>query len=184
MATISDRTENSKNGARVVLQSPRSSQAAEIIDYVKLVMSQSEYLLTDADEFTVTIEQQIERIHAFQQHADKLIILATIDGQIVGLTDFSCGTRRKITHQGAFGMTVHPSYQNQGIGRMMLGSLLEWAKSNPRIETVRLRVHAKNLSAISLYKGLGFIEEGVEKRGVRYRNGEYDDVFLMRTETK
>jgi RimJ/RimL family protein N-acetyltransferase len=184
MATIHDQQKISKTGIVVVVKSPDIDAANEIIEFVKSVMAQSEYLLTDADEFTVTIDQQIERIKSFREHPDKLMIAPTVDGKVVGLIDFSVGNRRKISHQGAFGMTVLPSLQNQGIGRMMLESVLEWASTNPRIETVRLRVHAKNLSALALYEKLGFVKEGAEVRGVRYRSGEYDDVILMRREVK
>lgn len=184
MATIPTQEQASKIGIKVVLKSPTENVAAEIIDFMKLVMSESEYLLTDADEFTVTLDQQVDRIRSFRDHPDKLMITPTIDGKIVGLIDFSSGARRKISHQGAIGMTVHPSYQNQGIGQMMLCSLIDWAKSNPRIETVRLRVHRKNLQAIALYEKSGFVEEGAEVNGVRYRNGEYDDVVLMRKDVR
>ncbi len=180
MATIPELEQTTKNNIRVVLSCPSENMAAKIIDYVKLVLAQSEFLLTDADEFTFTLEQQIARIKSFREHPDKLMITPTINGKVVGLIHFSCGARRKIAHQGSFGMTVHPSHQNIGIGRMMLNSVLDWAGLNPRIETVRLRVHAKNMQAISLYEGLGFIREGAEINGVRYRNGDYDDVILMR----
>jgi len=81
--------------------------------------------------------------------------------------------------QGSFGMSVHPKFQGLGIGKMMLEILLEWAQKNPRIETVRLRVHAKNDIAMALYRQCGFSEEGREIKAVKLRDGSYDDVILM-----
>lgn len=66
----------------------------------------------------------------------------------------------------------------------MLQELIAWATSNPRIETLRLRVHAKNARALALYRSMGFVEEGCELNGIKLQDGTYDDVITMAQSVK
>ena len=102
-----------------------------------------------------------------------------VDGRLVGLLNFSPEARRRNSHQGEFGVSALPEFHGLGLGRIMVEALLKWAATSPNIETVRLRVHEKNVGAYALYKKLGFIEEGREVRGVRFAQGEYDNVISM-----
>lgn len=75
-------------------------------------------------------------------------------------------------------MTVLPEYQNYGIERVLVETLINWAKNNSKIEKVRLEVMEDNLGAIQLYKNLGFFEEGRKAKGVKL-DGSYQDLILM-----
>ncbi len=179
MAKIAEVRMKTKNGLEVVLSSPNEGEGPAILEVVKIIMEQSEHLLTTASEFTVTEEQEEQMIRDYLKHPDKIIIVPKIDGKPVGMMNFNCGHRRRIAHQGEFGMSVHPNFQGLGIGRFMLKELINWAQKNPNIETIRLRVHAKNSHAIALYQANGFREEGREVRGIKFEEGFYDDVITM-----
>jgi RimJ/RimL family protein N-acetyltransferase len=62
---------------------------------------------------------------------------------------------------------------------MLLQVLLEWAEKNPLIEKVSLGVFATNHRAISLYKKMGFIEEGRKINEFKFDDNEYVDDILM-----
>lgn len=179
MAWLQARKFAAKDGTVVTIASPGIGDAAELTELVRYIMAKSEHLHTQADEFTITQEQQEKRIQTLLDHPDYLIIVANVDGKIVGTLDFLCGKQRKIAHHGSFGMSIHPEFQGMGIGRAMLESLLEWATANPRLETVRLQVHSKNERALALYRSVGFREEGRELDGVKVGDEEYDHVILM-----
>jgi RimJ/RimL family protein N-acetyltransferase len=93
-------------------------------------------------------------------------------------------TKKKNSHTGEFGVSVHPNMQRQGIGKLLIESLLAWAKENVRIEKVYLNVFATNTHAVKLYERLGFREEGRHIKAVKQLNGEYVDVLQMYTLTK
>ena len=57
-------------------------------------------------------------------------------------------------------MSISKNYRGIGIGKALLKALLDWAKENPLIEKVSLGVLSTNQRAISLYKQMGFLEEG------------------------
>ena len=179
MAWLQSRKFATKDGTVITIASPGIGDAAELTGVVRLIMAKSEHLHTQADEFTISLEQQEKRIQRLLDHPDYLIIVVKAAGKIVGTLDFMCGNRRKSAHHGSFGMSLHPEFQGLGIGRAMLESLLEWATANPRLEAVRLQVHAKNEKALALYRSVGFQEEGREHDAVKTGDRVYDHVVLM-----
>lgn len=168
-----------KNGKAVQLRSLRVGEGAVLLATVLEIMRTSQHLLTLPDEFTLSAEQEDEVIQKYWDHPDKIFIAAECEGRIVGILDFCIGSKRKISHTGDFGMSLLAEFRGTGIGFPMLREFLDWARKNPRIERVALRVHAKNTAALGLYRKLGFREEGRELRGVKLDDGSYDDVIVM-----
>lgn len=184
MSQIRETKKKLKNGHEVSVVTPLVGEGEEVLKTVRVIMEKSEHLLTTPEEFTYTVEQENEMLENYLKHPDKVIIVPKVDGKIVGMMNFSCGSRKRVAHQGEFGMSVHPDFQGIGIGKAMLEALVSWAIENPRIECLRLRVHAKNFKAINLYKSFKFIEEGREIKGMKYGDGDYDDIISMAREVK
>lgn len=179
MAKVTEVVLTAKNGTIVQITSPSEGDGAALLETMKEILKVSRHTLVTTEEFTYTAEQEEEMIRKHQENPNKIIITPKVSGRIVGMLDFSNGHRNRIAHYGEFGMSVHPDFQGIGIGKMMLEALLNWAKSNSQIETVRLRVHSKNQLAITLYEKCGFVAEGKEVRGVKFSDGTYDDVIHM-----
>jgi ribosomal protein S18 acetylase RimI-like enzyme len=76
-------------------------------------------------------------------------------------------------------LVVHPGWHGRGIGRALLGSLIEWARSTPAVEKIELNVRASNTPAQTLYRKIGFNEIGRWQRRVKIAPGQYlDDVAM------
>lgn len=73
-------------------------------------------------------------------------------------------------------VAVRGDLRRQGIGRSLLGQLLEKGAKRG-CDTVFLEVRASNRAAIGLYRSLGFEEYGVRKR---YYSAPVEDAILMR----
>lgn len=179
MAKIEIKSAATKKFPSLKIRTAEVEDAQKILDVVAVIMKTSHHLLTSPEEFNFTVEQETQIIKSHLDHPDKLMIIPEIDEKIIGMLNFSCGGRLRNRHQGEFGMSIHPDYQAKGIGKILLQELIVWAKQNPRLETLRLKVHSKNLAAISLYESCGFTEEGKEIRAIKLPNGSYDDVFGM-----
>jgi putative acetyltransferase len=76
------------------------------------------------------------------------------------------------------GMLIVEAWRGRGIGRLLLGSALEWA-ANAGAHKMALEVWPHNEAAIRLYRSAGFVEEGRKVRHYRRRNGELWDSVLM-----
>lgn len=179
MATLPVTNKKTKDGLEVSIGTPALSDSAELLNVARRIMTESKHLLTQGDEFTFTVEMQEKRIRDFTEHPDGLVLVAKVDGKIVGMVDFKVGARRRVAHHGMLGLSFVPEFTGKGLGPLMMNELIHWARLNPRIEALRLQVHAGNLRAVALYEKLGFKIEGREVHGIKLENGTYDDVLTM-----
>lgn len=184
MAYLKPLIKKLNDGTEVLLCSPQTGDGAEILSVMSPIMAESKYLLTEIEEFTYTAEQEEEMIKSFGEHPNKIIITPKINNKIIGMMDFVGGPRRRIQHQGMFGMSVSSAYQGKGIGKFMLEALVDWAAQHPLIETLRLEVSSDNHPAISLYKKSGFVEEGRQLKRFKFKDGSYNDIILMALSVK
>ncbi|MDR6292011.1 MULTISPECIES: GNAT family N-acetyltransferase [Inquilinus] len=106
-----------------------------------------------------------------------LYIAAEAEGQVVGLTDLTCGRGRR-RHAAGIGMGVHDGWQGQGIGTALMAALIDAADNWLDLKRLELTVWADNAPALALYRKSGFVEEG-RLRAYGYRDGAYADVLAM-----
>jgi len=99
--------------------------------------------------------------------------------ELVGLIALGRERQRKLEHKALiWGMYVLPKARGNGIGRTLLLSALELARSVLGIRQVNLCVNANNRTAINLYKSVGFEVFGHE-RGAMLVDGELHDELHM-----
>lgn len=68
--------------------------------------------------------------------------------------------------------------RGKGIGSFATKEMLHHAFENMNLNRVELEALSNNARAISMYKKIGFVEEGVKRQAV-YKNGEYVDMTLF-----
>lgn len=114
----------------------------------------------------------------FSQADNAILLVADLDGKIVGNLSFRVGPTKKFSHAGEFGVQILKDCWNLGIGTELIKYLINWAKENKSIYKISLRVRSDNQNAIHVYKKLGFKEEGLLK-GEMVCNGILYDVVYM-----
>lgn len=97
--------------------------------------------------------------------------------RVVGWCDIARGEREGLAHSGHLGMALVKEHRGQGHGRRLMEAALAAAKA-AGVERVELEVFASNAAAVTLYRKLGFREEGRKLRALK-RDGAYDDLLLM-----
>lgn len=109
---------------------------------------------------------------------EHLIVVAEWRGQFVGAGRLFRGESNTLfQHVAELGMFVLKPYRRQGVGKSLLTWMITWAASTG-IEKIALNVFASNLPAIHLYRQLGFIEEGCQRRHLKV-NDQYIDRLWM-----
>lgn len=94
---------------------------------------------------------------------------------LVGYAGISRLGRRPPFEYEVHTIGVDPAYQGQGIGRRLLGELLEFADGG----VVYLEVRTDNEAALALYRSVGFEQIGLRKRYYRVSGA---DAYTMRRE--
>lgn len=173
-----------KNGESMTIRTALPEDAEKVLRFNQTIISEAPFLLTTVAEFKITYEQEKQFLKQIYDDYCKLAILAEYQGNIIGFLDFHNGHKKRIQHQGSFGMSVGDKFRNQGVGKAMLTLLLAWATENPIIEKVCLEVFAENMNAISLYAKVGFVEEGRKIKAIKVNEYIYYDLISMAYFTK
>jgi ribosomal protein S18 acetylase RimI-like enzyme len=103
--------------------------------------------------------------------------VAAAGDAIVGWCDICRNAAPVYAHDGVLGMGLLESHRGLGLGERLLRPTLDAARA-AGFERVSLSVYSANARAIALYRRLGFVVEGVRRRGKKL-DGVYDDVQLM-----
>jgi putative acetyltransferase len=122
----------------------------------------------------------LEKVQAFVREnvANDAIQFVALDGErVVGWADILSPWPDAIAHRGTLGMGVLAEYRRQGIGESLLRTCIEKAKSKG-LTRVELETRADNLASIRLYEKIGFVQETVKRKAMRF-DGEYFDAIQM-----
>ncbi len=145
--------------------------AGGIISCMQAVMDEGVFLL--GDYYLVTERMQKEMVLS----RNDCTLVADKNKEIVGVLTIQRGSYRKNSHTGTLGIAIRKDFRQQGLGKKMMTAGLEWAKTSG-IKKVNLEVFSTNLRAISLYKSLGFVEEGRKKCQFLINNEYVDDILM------
>jgi RimJ/RimL family protein N-acetyltransferase len=173
-----------KDGREFIVRRPTENDADDIIKYSRLLFASTDQLLTTLEEYSMTIENEKVWINNFNENPNSKILMAEFNNQIIGLLFFATNPKKKNSHTGEFGVSVHPEFQGMRVGRTLVEALLSWARENPKIEKIYLNVFDTNRAAIKLYEDLGFLVEGRHVKAVKQMTGEYVDILQMYIPTK
>jgi RimJ/RimL family protein N-acetyltransferase len=124
-----------------------------------------------------TMDEEREFIRSHIEPANSTLLLAVLDGEIVGLVDFVGGTLAEESHAGTFGLSVDGARRGQGIGTALIEALISWAPEHG-ISRIQAWAWVNNPGAIALYERLGFVREGLCRQAVVV-DGEPIDVMLL-----
>ena len=126
----------------------------------------------------LTDEKVITTLHAFAKEKLGRYLVAEYQGQIVGHAFLESSSLQSLKHIADLNIAVHLGWQNKGVGTKLLDNMIEWAKTHSNLEKIHLNVRATNHIALSLYKKMGFQEEGRLKNRVKVKDGYIDDVIM------
>ncbi len=163
---------------KLIIESARIDESKEIINFVKAVDSETDYLTRETGEFNISIEKEKEFIRDKENSSNSVFLTAKVNGRIVGTIGFLGNSLKRYRHRGQFGIAILKDYWNYGIGSKMLSVMLGWADKN-EFKKITLEVDDINGKAIKLYQKFGFEIEGKLKKDKYLGNGEYRDSFIM-----
>ena len=171
-----------KNGKTCTIRNGTEEDGKAVLDVFNLTHAQSDYLLTYPDECSFTEQGEAEFLKSKASSENEIELVAEIDGKIAGSAGIEAvGSQYKVCLRAQVGVAVAKEYWGMGIGRALMNSCVDCAKS-AGYSQLELNVVADNSAAISLYKSLGFTEYGRNPRGFRSRFCGWQELVMMRLE--
>lgn len=163
----------------LIIREAVPTDAKMLLAVLKRIGSESEFLTMDENGVDISIEDEAVALDAIYDSPNNTIMVALVDGEIVGTASISGDSHYRIFHIGELGISILNDYQGYGIGGYLMDAVIDWAIESQVIKRIELTVQKRNEKAVQLYLRKGFIIEGVKARGARLKDGTYIDVLFM-----
>jgi len=119
-----------------------------------------------------------EKIGTLSKNPRGLYVVAEDQGRVVGHLLLDPMPLNANSHICTLTIVVYPPRQQQGIGRKLMEYGIRWANQTIGVEKVELMVRASNERAVSLYRSVGFEEEGRIRKRVKTGSTYHDDIAM------
>lgn len=167
-----------KNGEKVVIRTAKKEDAQSMIEYLNKIGGESDFLTFGENQFKMSVESEEEFIESTNSMDNSIMIVATINEEIISIGSINSTNKERIKHNGVLGISISKKYWSIGLGSEVMKALIDWTKSNGITKRIELLVREDNYRAISLYEKCGFEREGLLK-GEIYINGMYYNTIMM-----
>ncbi len=155
----------------------RESDSEEFLLLGKLLDLETQFMMLEPGERTLTIEEQGQRIRSVLSQGNQMIFVVEKENRLVGFLGAFGGGFRRNRHCAYIVVGILQDYVGQGIGRQLFEALEEWA-IRQKLHRLELTAMCHNERAVRLYRKMGFRTEGV-KHDSLWVNGKYVDEYYM-----
>lgn len=176
---VEPKTVTLKDNRTCVIRSPRVSDAAELIRYLKTCCGETDFLLRTPEECDMTVEQEEKFLENIIQSDSALMLIAEVEGEIAGNCDIRFMTRKRANHRAVVGIGLYRKFWNLGVGSALLNELLAAARAREGIIQVELEVIQGNERAMALYKKMGFQVVAEHPNAIRMSDGSLVSDYMM-----
>ena len=161
----------------IILRYPRLSDSKDLMNLINSLVKER----SDIAKITqVTLRKEREWLSESLQSIRKkckILILAELEGKIVGSCEISRDKYEVSQHVGTLGIAITREARGIGIGTTLINEAMKEA-NKIGIKLVKLYVFDSNKRARELYERIGFVAAGVVPKGV-YHNKKYKDDVMM-----
>ncbi|MBY7144891.1 GNAT family N-acetyltransferase [Virgibacillus sp. NKC19-3] len=155
-----------------------TSDAETSARLIQQVEASSEYMLWEAGERNISLEQQEKMIASIGKKANSTIFVAeNDDNELVGYLMAIGGDANRNKHAVYIVVGVSKGYRGRGVGTRLFEEMEQWAQRQS-IHRLALTVVTRNEVGLSLYKRMGFEIEGTKRHSL-FINGEFVDEYYM-----
>ncbi|MDB6081601.1 MAG: acetyltransferase, family [Chlamydiia bacterium] len=160
---------------KIQIRQATVEDARAIVDAEREIAEELGYFCSEPSE--LLLENVVNTIVACR-NGNGVYLVAETNGNIVGHAFLELHHVQSLRHVADLNIAVHAGWQKRGIGTKLLRHIIEWAQQTGAILKIQLNVRASNFPAISLYKKMGFEEEGRLKNRVKVKDGYIDDIIM------
>ena len=160
----------------IVIEKASPTDAELILEFLKLVGSETDNLTFGSEGMPFSIEAEISYISQIENSKDDIMLIAKKDKKIVGIASLNRLPRR-MKHRGEFSVSVAKEYWNHGIASKLLFEIIKYAKTNS-FDIIDLQVRSNNKRAIHIYEKFGFKQIGIHPSFFKINNENISFIYM------
>ena len=168
-----------KKGKVAIIRAPRTSDVQEITRMINSIVREDDYILLSEE---VKLEDEVKWLRGVikkNRKESQVYLLVEIDGKVVGSADVAKCMGRA-SHTGGFGIALEANHREEGIGSVLMETVINLAKSDLQLRQLKLEVYKTNIRALGLYKKMGFKIFGTLPKEVLVKNKYVDAVYMYK----
>ncbi len=169
-----------KNGLHATLETPKISDAAQLIDLMATVSDETPFLTRYKEEWEgVSVEGEENWIKSVRESQNSFVLICRVNGEIAGVCDVTFKTGMKTCHRATVGIGLRKKYWNLGIGSAMFKELINTATEHGGIDFMELEFTKGNERAKVLYEKFGFKVACEKPKFYKLKDGTYQALVYM-----
>jgi putative acetyltransferase len=168
----------------VIIRHAEPDDAPHILAYMRVIAEERDngVIFETAEDVRWTDDEERDIIRDFAEKPNHAMFVAVDldkgERAIVGQMGLHGSPRAPIYWTIGMGITIAQTYRNQGIGKRMMQTAIDWCRKQPNVVRLELSVFDNNPRAMHVYEKMGFVHEGV-KRYAAIKHGEYRHMHMM-----
>ncbi|GJG92700.1 N-acetyltransferase [Clostridioides difficile] len=162
----------------IIVRKATKEDAKKMIDYLNTIGGETDFLTFGKGDVKDTEEERANRIEATNSSSNCVLMVATIDNELVGLGSIFSSNSPRMKHIGDLGMSVKKDYWGMGVGSSIIENLITWSKNNGITRKINLLVREDNTRALKLYEKHGFVREGLLSRDFYINDKFYSSIQM------
>jgi RimJ/RimL family protein N-acetyltransferase len=170
-----------KKGNELIIRYLNKKDAENQLSFINLISQEKTYITFQGEKLTLKEEQKYvdSKVDGLLNNKS-ILLLALIDNKIVGSSGIDMDGNVS-SHIGSFGIIISKNCRGEGIGEVLLKTVLKEAKAKlTNLKIVVLSVFGNNPVAQKLYLKNGFKEYGVLPKGVKHKNKFVDSILMYK----
>lgn len=169
-----------KDGRICEIREIHVNDAKYMVEYLKIVNGESDFMNSYPEEITMTTEQEEKMIKGFNKSDTTLMLVVEMDGRIIASGTIMRLSKKKMRHRGNVAVAVLKEFWNLGIGKKILLCLEGYSK-DLGLSQIELDYYSGNKRARVLYDKIGFTETGKTPNAIILKDGRaYDSIKMVK----
>ncbi len=163
----------------MLIRTIKVEDAENYLNLCRRLDEETEFRLYEPGENNISIEQQRSVIQDLINNKKSTLLVADVDGQLVGYLLASGCNINRIRHCVHIKIGILQAYTGQGIGTKLFIALENWAIQN-QIHRLELTVMVNNKAGKALYRKMGFKKEGLKRHSLFVNDRYIDDIYMAK----
>lgn len=167
-----------RDGREATLRGPEISDAAGLLDYMRVTAGETVFLMRTPEEVTMTLAEEEAYLERNRASASNLMIICEVDGVIAGNCQITLKTGIKSRHRATVAIALRKAYWGLGIGSRMFEEMIAFARQRGLMQ-LELEFVEGNSRARALYEKYGFRIMGMRPNATRLQDGTLLHEYIM-----